>query len=283
MTEMTASVPSDVLRDIQGITFFFDERGGGHAEHGNALLAMQHTHLSLRQGEVDAFIVYPHDDEERWNAGWIGGGQFIGTWLEGEDGLIIDPWLDERLRSAPNSETTGMEPLPIIYRRREHDDVLGYLHQPGAIINPTQAQEELHAEYVEWMNSGEMEKAVPTRSRTLLTEDGIAALAPHSRWAQAVISADQRGIPPTRARSQIRQREASNRQAPVDDRTIEERIAAMTGKPIDPEAAKRRENHEFAMETVNTMATKQPLSWRKTAFAIALGIAIGWLVVTLAG
>lgn len=284
MTEKTASVSADVLRDIQGITFFLDGKGGGHAEDGNALLAIQHPELALRRGEVDAFIVYPHEDAERWNAGWIGGGQFIGTWLESESGLIVDPWIDERLRSAPNAETSNMEPLPIIYRSRGNDDVLGYLHQKGEPIVPTQEQKQLHAEYTEWMTSGEMEKSVPTRSRTLLTDDGMTAIAPHSRWAQAVISADQRGIPPTRARNQVRQREAAAPQVPKDERTIEERIAEITGRPPETEAAKRqRENREFAMETVTTMATKQPLSWRKTAFAIALGVAIGWLVVTLVG
>ena len=287
MNQTTAPVSvSDVLTDIQGITLFLDSIDAEHARDGNAILALQHPALSLRKGEVDVFIVFPHEDEERWNAGWIGGGSFSGTWLEDENGLIVDPWLDERLRSSPNRETSVMQHIPIVMRNRKNDDPLGYLYQPGRPIPIEERQKELHVRYLAWLDEGGMENAVPTRSRSVLGEEGMKQIAPISKWAQAVIAADQHGIPPTRARRQVDDRErraAPRATAPSDDRTLEERLAAIGSKRTEAEERRRRENQAVAMEAVTKMATKQPLSWKKVLIAILLGLAIGWIVTVMFG
>jgi len=287
MNENSAAVSTDdLLGDIQRITLFLDSEGGGHAEHGNALLSLRNPALSLLEGEVDVFIVYPQEDDDRWGAGWIGGGEFTGTWLEDREGRIIDPWLDERVRGAPNTETTGMEHIPVVYRVRDHSEPLGYLHQAGRTIEPTEHQKELFGRYEEWLSRGEGEKVVPIRRRILLNDAGLASIAQISRWAQAVISADQRGIPPTRARRQVEARRTPPLQepAPVDERSIEERIAAMTGRrPVSAEERRRQEKRDMAMEAINTLSTKQPLSWKKVVVAIGLGLVVGWMIVTLFG
>ena len=284
MNQETASVSvSDILADIQGITLFLDSEEGDHAADGNAIMALRHPALTLKRGEVDVFIVFPHQEEGRFNAGWIGGGDFMSEWLETSDGLIIDPWLDERLRSAPNAETTVMEHIPVILRSRRDEGAIGYLHQEGSSIEPSERQRRLHGRYVAWMDSGEMENRNPTRVRTVLQDGGFEKLAPHSRWAQAVIAADQRGIPPTRARHSIESKAAAPT-TPSDERTIEERLAAMGLAAGTPEYRKRKdmqEKQDVAREVLTTMATKQPLSWKKVMFAILLGLAIGWVVVAL--
>lgn len=286
MNENSATVSmEDLLGDIQRITLFLDANGGGHGEHGNALLSLRHPSLSLFEGEIDVFIVYPQTDDDRWGAGWIGGGDFTGTWLEDRDGRIIDPWLDERVRGVPNAETTEMEHIPVVCRIRDHSEPLGYLHQAGKTIEPTEHQKDLCGRYEEWLSSGEGEKVVPTRRRVLLSDAGLGGIAQTSRWAQAVISADQRGIPPTRARRQIEAKRTppARDPAPVDERSIEERVAAMTGRPISAEQRRRQEKRDMAMEAINTLSTKQPLSWKKVIVAIGLGLASGWMIVLLFG
>lgn len=287
MNQTTASVSvTDILSDIQGITLFLDSIEGDHARDGNAILALQHPTLSLRQGEVDVFIVYPHEEEDRWNAGWIGGGSFIGTWLEDEHGLIADPWLDERLRSSSSRETSVMQHIPVVLRHRRNDDPLGYLHQAGEEMPIEERQKVLHSRYLAWLGEGGMEKGNPTRTRVVLGQEGISKIAPHSKWAQAVIAADQHGIPPTRARRQVERRAqlaGSQPAAEKDDRTLEERMAAIGSKRADAEEKRRLENQAMAMETVVKMGTKQPLSWKKVVFAIVLGLMVGWTVTILFG
>lgn len=272
----------EILHDIEKITLFLDATQGNHAENGVALLALQHPHLSMVRGEVDAFIVFPHEDNERWNAGWIGGGDFISVWVE-DGSTVIDPWLDEKLRQAPNEQTTHMEPMPIIYRARSVDEPIGVLHQKGLPIAPSDGQKKLHADYLEWKVSEEAEKARPTRSRTLLGPKGLKALTPHSRWAQAVVVADHRGIPPTRARSQVDQKASTKPEVSKDERSFEERLEAVTKKRPLSEAEKIREKREAAMEAVASMTKKHPLSAGKVIAAIALGLGSGWAIVSMFG
>lgn len=279
----TVTTDKEILKSIENITFFLDEKGLDHAKQGIYLLKAEHPDLDVREGEIDLLVVSKNEvsegGEETFSVGWIGGGQVKGVWAETRSGTIIDPWLDERIRIGNAAEK--MEPLPVVFRSREHDGPLDVVYHRGYGHNRT-PDDSLHADYRAWLTGDRAETPVPTRVRVLLGPKGLAPIISHSRWAQAVQKVDQHGLPPMREtkpadRPAIHEKPAAENKAPTSSRSNE-------ASAIDDEkAAKIRERQEVVAQAVTDMTQRRPLSIVKTIIAAGAGVSIGYGIIHLFG
>ena len=279
----TVATDQEILKSIENITFFLDEKGLDHAKQGIYLLKAEHPDLDLREGEIDLLIVTKNevaeDGEESFSVGWIGGGQVKGVWAETRSGTIIDPWLDERIRIGDAAEK--MEPLPVVFRSREHDGPLDVVYQRGYSHNRT-PDDSLHADYRAWLAGDRAETPVPTRVRVLLSPKGLAPIIGHSRWAQAVQKVDQQGLPPMRetkppVRPAIHEKPATESVTPTSSRSDEASVID------EKKAAKIKERQKVVAQAVTDMTQRRPLSIVKTVVAAGAGVSIGYGIIHLFG
>lgn len=283
----TVATDQEILKSIENITFFLDEKGLDHAKHGIYLLKAEHPHLDLREGEIDLLVVTKNeadeDGEETFSVGWIGGGQVKGVWAETRGGVVIDPWLDERIRIGDAG--AKMEPLPVIFRSREHDGPLDVVYQRGYSHNRT-LDTSLHNDYRAWLFRDEAEPVTPTRVRVLLGPKGVGPMIPHSRWAQAVQKVDRRGVPPMRE-AKVPMRAATTTDAPEKAADAEPKTTTGRVEPLsqadDKKAAKIRERQEVVAQAVTDMTQKRPLSVIKALVAAGAGISLGYGIIHLFG
>ena len=262
-----------MLTSVEKITLFLDDTKQDHVTHGLRLLTLEHPDLRLMEGEIDLLIVSsttnPETGETDYSTGWIGGGTLRHVWAETKAGVIVDPWIDEKIRTPGLRES--VEPLPIVMRTRNHGGPLDIVYTKGtplAAVSDTSLQKAYHA----WLKTDRMEEMKPDRMRFVLTYEGVESIHEFSRWAQAVSIVDHHGIPPTRARK-IAERETprAHESASVD-------LPVSAEKAAIPSTDEKKQAIADAMVKINKPA---PLQASKIIAAVLAGSAIASAIIYL--
>lgn len=255
-----------LIGNIEKITIFLEGKGPLISDQGVEILARECPDLTMKYGMVDVFVLTrPHDSKptDNYSMGWAGNGSIRGLWLEDQDGTVIDPWLDERVRKGITGQF--LEYLPIVIRKRDHEGPLDIIYSPGNKASLSERYDNLHEEYKSWAESYSPGQNVHPRERYLLDDRGVTILQDHFPWPKAVALLNQTE-PPFAPKEVNAQEIFHNTQS----------SALPKAEPLQPQA--RNEKAEIINKAIADINTPQKLSPIKATVAAMAGIATGLII-----
>lgn len=183
-----------LIRDIVEVTHYLERSppAGAFDETGCAILAMLHPSLKIVRGNVAAVVVHPDPDRpDKVAMHWVGGRQLRGVWLTYGD-VLIDPFLDQRLRIPELPQTLDWFEYPIIMRTIRNAPPYDVIYLPAAEI-PIMPKHRMLADLFEL--SRKSHPPVQADEPCILSDLGPAHIGELSIWARAMAIASIKKAP----------------------------------------------------------------------------------------